>query len=169
MRYKAVWFLIPQTVCQSTPNSVTANLKRRRSHSTPASHYLLSSPFGTPGSESFYQDVNTHDFIFAGNVRPVNEQDVLEFSIKADWERDWGTVTAWGFYSDSEDTFIADGTSGAFGFYGGTEACINSLDALTPSYTPAVPGGVTALPAPTFIFWFCTRGTGFTALQPYNL
>ena len=97
-------------------------------------------PFGTPGSESFYQDVNTHDFIFAGNVRPVNEQDVLEFSVKADWEMDWGTVTAWGFYSDTEDTFIADGTSGAFGFYGGTDACQSSLTALTPSYTPTVPG-----------------------------
>ncbi|GIR91796.1 MAG: hypothetical protein CM15mP92_2600 [Halieaceae bacterium] len=34
----------------------------------------------TPGSESFYQDVNTHEFIFAGNVRPVNEQDVFELS-----------------------------------------------------------------------------------------
>ena len=109
-------------------------------------------PFGTPGSESFYQDVNTHDFIFAGNVRPVNEQDVLEFSVKADWEMDWGTVTAWGFYSDTEDTFIADGTSGAFGFYGGTDACQSSLTALTPSYTPSVPGGLVDLPAPTFIF-----------------
>jgi iron complex outermembrane receptor protein len=109
-------------------------------------------PFGTPGSESFYQDVNTHEFIFAGNVRPVNEQDVLEVSVKADWEMDWATMSTWAFYSDTEDTFIADGTSGAFGFYGGTAACQSSLTALTPSYTPNVPGGVTALPAPTFIF-----------------
>ncbi len=99
----------------------------------------------------------------------MNEQDVLEFSIKADWERDWGTVTAWGFYSDSEDTFIADGTSGAFGFYGGTEACINSLDALTPSYTPAVPGGVTALPAPTFIFGSAPGAQVLPPYSPYNL
>ena len=109
-------------------------------------------PFGTPGSESFYQDVNTHEFIFAGNVRPVNEQDVLELSVKADYDMDWATLSAWAFYSDTEDTFIADGTSGAFGFYNSTEACLNSLTALTPSYTPNVPGGLVAMPAPTFIF-----------------
>ena len=109
-------------------------------------------PFGTPGAESFYQDVNTHEFIFAGNVRPVNEQDVLELSVKADYNMDWATLSAWAFYSDTEDTFIADGTSGAFGFYNSTDACLNSLTALTPSYTPNVPGGQVAMPAPTFIF-----------------
>ncbi len=122
-------------------------------------------PFGTPGSESFYQDVNTHDFIFAGNVRPVNEQDVLEFSVKADWDMDFATLSAWAFYSDTEDTFIADGTSGAFGFYGGTDSCIATLDALAPSYTPTVPGGVTALPAPTFIFG---SAPGAAVLPPYS-
>ena len=121
--------------------------------------------FGTPGAESFYQDVNTHEFIFPSNVRPVNEQDVLEFSVKADWDMEWATLTAWGFYSDTEDTFIADGTSGAFGFYGGTDACISSLDALTPSYTPAVPGGITPLPAPTFIFG---SAPGAQVLPPYS-
>ena len=109
-------------------------------------------PFGTPGSESFYQDVNTHEFIFAGNVRPVNEQDVFELSVKADYDMEWATLSAWAFYSDTEDTFIADGTSGAFGFYNSTDACLNSLTALTPSYTPNVPGGLVAMPAPTFIF-----------------
>ena len=122
-------------------------------------------PFGTPGSESFYQDVNTHEFIFAGNVRPVNEQDVLEVSVKADFEMDWATMSAWVFFSDTEDTFIADGTSASFGFYGGTAACLNSLDALAPSYTPNVPGGVTALPAPTFIFGSAPGGS---ILPPYS-
>ncbi|MGD2008827.1 MAG: TonB-dependent receptor, partial [Cellvibrionales bacterium] len=121
--------------------------------------------FGTPGAEAFYEDVNDHEFIFPSNVEPVNEQDVLEFSIKADWDMGWATLTAWGAYSDTEDTFIADGTSGAFGFYGGTSACINSLDALTPSYTPNVPGGVTPLPAPTFIFG---SAPGAQVLPPYS-
>ena len=121
--------------------------------------------FGTPGSEAFYQDVNDHDFVFAGNVEPVSEQEVLEFSVKLDKEFDWGTLTTWGFYSDTEDTFIADGTSGAFGFYAGTDACINSLAALAPSYTPEVPGGVTPLPAPTFIFG---SGPGESVLPPYS-
>lgn len=109
-------------------------------------------PFGTPGSESFYQDVNTHEFIFAGNVRPVNEQDVFELSVKADYNMDWATLSAWAFYSDTEDTFIADGTSGSFGFYNATETCLNSLTALAPSYTPNVPGGITPMAAPQFIF-----------------
>ncbi len=121
--------------------------------------------FGTPGSEAFYQDVNDHDFIFAGNVEPVNEQDVLEFSVKLDMELGWATLSTWAFYSDTEDTFIADGTSGAFGFYAGTDACINSLNQLSPSYTPDVPGGVTALPAPTFIFG---SGAGESVLPPYS-
>lgn len=121
--------------------------------------------FGTPGSESFYQNVNTHEFVFAGNVKPVNEQDVLEFSIKADLDMEWATLSTWAFYSDTEDTFIADGTSGAFGFYAGTQACIDSLDALNPSYTPQIPGGVTALPAPTFIFG---SAPGAAVLPPYS-
>lgn len=122
--------------------------------------------FGTPGSEAFYQDVNDHDFVFAPNVEPVSEQEVTEFSIKMDKQLDWGgTLSAWGFYSDSEDTFIADGTSGAFGFYAGTDSCISSLDGLAPSYTPEVPGGVTPLPAPTFIFG---SGPGESVLPPYS-
>ena len=121
--------------------------------------------FGTPGSEAFYQDVNDHDFVFAGNVEPINEQDVLEFSIKADWDMEWATLSTWAFYSDTEDTFIADGTSGAFGFYGATDSCIASLDGLTPSYTTDVPGGVTALPAPTFIFG---SAPGSYVLPPYS-
>lgn len=121
--------------------------------------------FGTPGSEAFYQDVNEHDFIFAGNVEPISEQEVLEFSLKLDKQLDWGTLSAWGFYSDTEDNFIADGTSGAFGFYAGTDACIDSLAALAPSYTPSVPGGVTPLPAPTFIFG---SGPGESVLPPYS-
>ena len=109
-------------------------------------------PFGTPGSESFYQDVNTHEFIFAGNVRPVNEQDVFELSVKADYDMEWATLSAWAFYSDTEDTFIADGTSGSFAFYNSTETCLNTLTALAPSYTPNVPGGITPMAAPQFIF-----------------
>ncbi|EED35652.1 TonB-dependent receptor [Luminiphilus syltensis NOR5-1B] len=121
--------------------------------------------FGTPGSEAFYQDVNDHDFIFSNNVKPDNQQDVWEFSIKADWQFDWASMTTWMAYSDTEDSFIADGTSGAFGFYNGTEACQNTLDALAPSYTPDVPGGVTALPAPTFIFG---SAPGAAVLPPYS-
>ena len=81
----------------------------------------------TPGYESFYQDVNDHNFVFTPNMRPYNEQETLEFSVKADYQMDMGTLTAWALYSDQEQYLIADGTSGAFGFYGADAACIGSL------------------------------------------
>ena len=42
---------------------------------------------------------------------------------------------------------------------------VATLDALAPSYTPTVPGGVTALPAPTFIFG---SAPGAAVLPPYS-
>lgn len=90
----------------------------------------------TPGHESFYQDVNDHDFVFSPNIRPYNEQETTEFSVKLDYEMDWGTLTAWTLYSDMEQYFVADGTSGAFGFYGATAECNASLTAQAGSYTP---------------------------------
>ncbi|MEH6517102.1 MAG: TonB-dependent receptor [Halioglobus sp.] len=68
-------------------------------------------------------DVNDFDFVYSNNVDPENEQETIEFSIKMDMELDIGTLTAWALYSDLEQSFIADGTSGAFGFYDGTTAC----------------------------------------------
>jgi len=114
--------------------------------------------FNTPGYESFYQDVNTHNFVFSPNVRPFNEQETVEFSVKADYEMDGGTLTAWTLYSDVNQYFVADGTSGAFGFYGMDEACTASLaerigftpDATRegyPGFEPPVP-----MQAPTYVF-----------------
>ncbi|MFT4823172.1 MAG: iron complex outermembrane receptor protein [Limisphaerales bacterium] len=71
-------------------------------------------------------DVNDFDFVFSPNVDPENKQETIEFSIKVDKELDIGTLTAWALYSDQEQSFIADGTSGAFGFYDGTTSCQES-------------------------------------------
>ncbi len=109
-------------------------------------------PFGTPGAESFYQDVNTHDFIFSGNVEPINRQDVLELSVKADWTRDWGTISSYVSYADAEDSFVGDGTSGWASYYFQEQGCLNSLAGGSPSYTPDVPGGVFPMAAPQFVF-----------------
>ncbi|MEH6610179.1 MAG: TonB-dependent receptor [Halioglobus sp.] len=71
-------------------------------------------------------DVNDFDFVYSNNVDPENDQETIEFSIKMDMELDVGTLTAWALYSDQEQSFIADGTSGAFGFYDATTACQES-------------------------------------------
>ncbi len=59
-------------------------------------------------------DVNDFDFVFSPNVDPENKQETIEFSIKVDKELEIGTLTAWALYSDQEQSFVADGTSGAF-------------------------------------------------------
>ena len=81
------------------------------------------------GNPDFFEDANDHNFVFAPNVDPQNEQETTEFSIKVDHEMDWGTLTAWTLYSDQEQFFNADGTSGAFAFYFGDQACIDSTAA----------------------------------------
>jgi iron complex outermembrane receptor protein len=83
---------------------------------------------GVPGvdAQAASIDVNDFDFVFSPNVDPENRQETIEFSVKMDMELDVGTLTAWTLYSDQEQSFIADGTSGAFGFYDGTTACQES-------------------------------------------
>lgn len=94
---------------------------------------------GTP----FFADVNAHQFVFQANRDPSNEQESKDFSIKIDYDMDWASVTGWFLYSDIEQAFLADGTSGAFGFYNAEPSCRSSTAALFA-------GGVQT-PAPTFI------------------
>ena len=71
-------------------------------------------------------DVNDFQFVYSPNVDPENEQETVEFSVKVDKQFDDGTLTAWALYSDQEQYFLADGTSGAFGFYNGLGHCQQS-------------------------------------------
>ena len=68
-------------------------------------------------------NVNDFDFVYSPNVDPENEQDTLEVSIKVDKQFETGTLTAWALYSDQDQYFLADGTSGAFGFYNNLGHC----------------------------------------------
>ena len=68
-------------------------------------------------------DVNDFEWVYAPNVDPENEQDTLEVSVKVDKQFDTGTLTAWALYSDQDQYFLADGTSGAFGFYDNLGHC----------------------------------------------
>ncbi len=74
-------------------------------------------------------NVNDFNFIYSPNVDPENEQETVEFSVKVDKQFDSGTLTAWGLYSDQDQYFLADGTSGTFGFYNGLSSCQQSAAA----------------------------------------
>lgn len=101
-----------------------------------ASAITFNSTFNLPvfaealSAPAAFQDVNDFDFLFQPNIVSDNDQETFEFSTKADYEMDGMTLTAWGLYSDIKNNLISDGTSAAFGFYNGDEACQQSVTAL---------------------------------------
>jgi len=70
-----------------------------------------------------FEDVNAHQFIFHPNQDPSNKQETTEFTLKLDYALDWATATAWFLYSDIEQSFLADGTSGGFGLFFKESTC----------------------------------------------
>ena len=68
-------------------------------------------------------DVNDFEWVYSPNVDPENEQETIELSVKVDKQFDSGTLTAWALFSDQDQYFLADGTSGAFGFYDNLGHC----------------------------------------------
>jgi len=107
-------------------------------------------------------DVNDFNFVYSPNVDPENEQDTLEVSVKVDKQFDSGTLTAWALYSDQDQYFLADGTSGAFGFYNNLGHCQET--ALARSIFA---GDGTPMQAPTFnLAGFSPAGDPF--FPPYS-
>lgn len=95
------------------------------------------------GQPLFYEDVNTRNFVFENNIRPQNFQKTWEVSAKLDREMDAGSLTAWILYTDMKNSFTADGTSGAFGFFNADPTCISSVSTLfARGYTLAPPQGL---------------------------
>ena len=70
-----------------------------------------------------YENVNNHPFVFHPNIDPENDQETIDFSIKTDYDMGWASLTSWFLYSKIDQSFLADGTSGAFGFFAGEEVC----------------------------------------------
>lgn len=109
----------------------------------------LAQAFGAP---ALFEDPNAHNFVFQPNVNPDNNQDSLEISTKLDHEMEIGTLTVWGLYSDVDQNFLADGTSGAFGFFNpepncrATTASLNAAGITLPP--PQILGQV---PEPAFL------------------
>lgn len=107
-------------------------------------------------------DVNDFDFIFSPNVDPDNTQETLEFSIKLEKELEIGTLSGWALYSDVKQAFVADGTSGAFGFYNDRPHCQESAVARS-----ILLGDATPMQQPTFnIAGFTPDGDPF--FPPYS-
>jgi len=79
--------------------------------------------FGLPiaadfvGNPDLYKDVNDTNFKYIFNVPGENEQENTFFSIKADYELDFGTLTVVGAYDSMDEHLLSDGTSAAFGGY----------------------------------------------------
>jgi len=107
-----------------------------------------------------YQDVNDFDFLFQSNVTSDNDQDVVEFSSRFDYEMAGGsTLTGWALYSNNENDLMSDGTSAAFGFYNNDPVCqqtVTDLNAagvqlLAPQFIGTTPVGVIFDPNGSFL------------------
>ncbi len=110
------------------------------------------------GAPPFQEDANAHPFAYINNVKPVNEQDNLNLSLKGEWDVGVGTLTAVAAYNDQDNFFLTDGTSAAFFLYSLTTSCQTSNDARALD---------TPLPAP---FFYATPSGGFVTsfLTPYS-
>lgn len=108
---------------------------------------------------AFDEDVNKHPFNYYSNIRPTNDQQTVEASLKLD--HDFGTMalTVWGLFSDIHNSLTADGTSADFARYisaaqpagqATVNACFASTAALT-GYPVNPPGAIGQIPVP-FIF-----------------
>jgi iron complex outermembrane receptor protein len=83
------------------------------------------------------ENVNDHSFQFDNNIKPFNNQDSLETSVKVDYDLGWADLTGWGLYSDIENELGADGTSGAFRFFFPDQQCIDTTNQL--GFYPVTP------------------------------
>ena len=106
---------------------------------------------------AFQEDANAHSFHYINNVRPINEQDNLNLSIKGEFDLSVGTLTAIAAYNDQDNFFLTDGTSAAFFLYSLTSSCQQTNDARAAD---------TPLPPP---FFYAPSGGFVTSfLPPYS-
>ncbi|MEE8371070.1 MAG: TonB-dependent receptor, partial [Sphingomonadales bacterium] len=109
--------------------------------------FALENFAGAFGAPAAFEDVNEHPFVFQQNITSDNNQKAFEISAKLDEELDFADLTVWMLYSDIDNDFIADGTSGAFGFFASDPVCQASTAALFNGGA----GAFTVLPPPQFI------------------
>jgi iron complex outermembrane receptor protein len=126
---------------------------------------------------AFYEDVNQHPYHFYSNIRPTNNQDTADASVKIDHDFGSTRLTGWLLYSDVKQSLTADGTSADFARYispalgapsnptnlAVQDACFASTAALT-GYAVNAPGFIGATPVP-FLF-APTTGSTFGPYSP---
>ncbi len=122
-------------------------------------------------NSAFNEDVNAHPFRYYGNIRPTNDQETFEGSVKV--EHDFGStkLTAWALYSDVQQSLTADGTSADFARYispalgapaNATNTAVQNqcfaTTAANTGYLVNQPGFIGAIPVP-FLFAPATGST----------
>ena len=117
---------------------------------------------GLPNAQLFNEDVNAHNFEFVNNIDPSNNQETLEVSAKYEQDLSFGKLTAWTLYSQVDNSFGTDGTSGAFNFFNGDANCQNTTAAIFAT------GGALALPAPQIIFFAAPNTPPAAIFGPYT-
>jgi len=75
------------------------------------------------GSETYFADPNDLDWRFTFNTPGENEQETMDFAIKADWNLGFADLVASVAYNDLEEYLLSDGTAATFYGYELTSAC----------------------------------------------
>ncbi len=95
------------------------------------------------GNPAYYENINTHNYVYQGNIVPFDNTRTFDSSVKLDDQLDWAKFTGWLLVSDYDSSIGSDGTSAAFGFFDTQPTCIATTAAL---YKAGV-----KLPSPTAI------------------
>jgi iron complex outermembrane receptor protein len=99
---------------------------------------------GTP----LYEQVNDHKFVYLNNVKPINEQENKNLSLKGDFDVGIGTLTAVLAYNDQTNFFLTDGTSDSFGLYNALPLCQQTIIDRTADTPPPAPFFYGGFPPP---------------------
>jgi iron complex outermembrane receptor protein len=75
------------------------------------------------------QDPNKNEFFYTNNIKPQNEQENINLSVKGDWDVGVGTLTGVVAYNDQTNYFFTDGASDAYYLYAITPSCSESFAA----------------------------------------
>lgn len=99
------------------------------------------------GFGALNEDPNDHGFVYLNNIKPENEQENVNLSLKGDWDVGLGTLTSYVAYNDQTNYFLTDGASGAFYLYALDPVCQASFAARAAD-TPVPPPFNYGNPAP---------------------
>lgn len=115
---------------------------------------------GAFSQPAFHADVNDHEFQYFPNIKPENEQETIDFSVKFERELSSGsTFTATVAYNELDEWLLSDGTAGSFHVYTATNASCQT--GLADATNAALINGY----APTYTF---APTSAATLLGPYT-